>query len=237
MIDPTLPSFVLAVSTAWAAIFLGFLPAQTLRLDSREVLKLGGGWMVVGLTSPPAIRHWYFIFALVCLGSWIKLRTDRALAGKIWLGIAGGLGISIGVIFFIQAAPAVCPLALPPRDYLLLLASIYLGGAVTGLAYAGHVLARSSQVRARGYARLLTVLAISWCAVVAAELRLISPSVMDSLPPQRDGLLVAMLLTTILSFLAFQATCTQASGRAKWIFATVTILAFGAQFLARRLIL
>jgi hypothetical protein len=138
--DLTPVSLVLAVSTAWATLFLGVLSPPALRLQSWEILKVCGAWMLVALTAPSSIFHWYFIFAFICLVAWIHIRRDRVLAAKIWLSVASGLGISLGVIFFIQAAPALCPADLPLRNYLLLLASIYLGGTVAGLAYAGVVL-------------------------------------------------------------------------------------------------
>jgi hypothetical protein len=226
---------VLAISTAWATVFLGALPASALRLHSPAVLKACGAWALVGLTSPGPVRHWYFIFAIICMVSWLRLIRDRALDGKIWLSIAAGLGISIGIVFFIQAAPALCQGTLPMQEYLLLLASIYLGGATSGLAYAGWVSTpvSTSRTHARDSARLLAVLAALWCTVVASELRLRPHFGAHALPARTWAFLMSLALATVLSWLAFHAVRAGAPMRAKRLFAAVAVFAFAVQLFAR----
>jgi hypothetical protein len=237
--DLTRVSLVLAVSTAWATIFLGALPASALRRYSREVLRAAGAWVVVALCSPPAILHWHLIFAFLCLLAWRHIRHDRALTGKVWMAIASGLGISLGVVFLIQAAPEICPLGLPSEKYFLLLASIYLGGAVTGLAYAACLLSDDEEAGglSSGYARLLAGLAFFWIVVAAMELRLTPDRapLFHAVDPRI--LLLPLILIAALSFLSLQAIRVGSRTRAWRISAVTAVLAFGTQLLARELLL
>jgi len=135
-------NLVLAVAVASATIFLGFLPTRNIRSEflAREVSRAVFAWVLVAMISPSAIRHYYFLLAFLCFGSWWQLRRDHALSGKMWLSIASGLGISIGIMFILAITPRAYPPGLPQPGQGLLLASIYLGGAVIGLAYVCHVL-------------------------------------------------------------------------------------------------
>jgi hypothetical protein len=235
--DLTPVSLVLAVSTAWATLFLGVLSPPALRLQSWEILKVCGAWMLVALTPPSSIFHWYFIFAFICLVAWVHLRRDRVLAAKTWLSFASGLGISLGVIFFIQAAPVLCPASLPLRSYLLLLASIYLGGAVSGLAYVRFVLSRdpTPHVRGGGYAKLLFILTIAWALVFALESREVMT---NSLPRSgfADHANLLCIPILLLPVLAIGALYTNRSTTTR-IWATVSLLAFGTNVFARWLLM
>jgi hypothetical protein len=235
--DLTRVSLVLAVSTAWATIFLGALPASALRRNAEEALKAAGAWVVVALCSPRAILHWYLIFAFLCLLAWRHIRHDRALTGKVWMAIASGLGISLGVVFLIQVAPEVCPPSLSPGRCLLLLASIYLGGAVAGLAYATCLLCDDEEARgfASGYARLLVGFTLIWLGVAAMELRLTTNPARPFHAVDPRVLLLPFVVMAALSFLPVIRTGSRV--RARRIFAVIAGLALGTQLLARELLL
>ena len=138
-------NLILAVATASATIFLGFLPTKSIRSEffAGEALKAAIAWIFVAISSPPAIVHYHIFVAILCGGAWWKFRRDNALSGKMWLSIASGMGISIGVMLILGVTPRAYPPALTQPSQTLLLASIYLGGAVIGLAYVCYVMTRS----------------------------------------------------------------------------------------------
>ncbi len=61
----------------------------------------------------------------------------------MWLSLASGLGISVGVMLILAVTPRAYPPGLSQASQALLLASIYLGGGVIGLAYVCYVLTQS----------------------------------------------------------------------------------------------
>jgi len=133
---------IFAVAAATATIFLGFLPTRNIRSEffARQIIPLIFIWALVGLASPGAVRHYHYFVAFFCFASWWQFHRDRALSGKMWLSLASGLGVSLGVMLILAVTPRAYPPALPQLGQGLLLASIYLGGAVIGLAYVGYVL-------------------------------------------------------------------------------------------------
>ena len=141
-------NLVLAVAVASATIFLGFLPTRNIRSPffAQETFKALIAWVFIAMFSPSAIRHFHFFIAILCFGSWWQFRRDKALNGKMWLSIASGLGISIGVMLILAVTPRAYPPGLSGLNQTLLLASIYLGGAVIGLAYVSHVLIQGSAI-------------------------------------------------------------------------------------------
>jgi hypothetical protein len=233
-------SLVLAVTTAWATIFIGFLPARALELQSREVLTACGAWILAGLMAPLTIIHWYLIFAIICFVAWVKLVRGYALGGKTWLSVASGLGIGLGVVFLIQAAPGSFPAGVSPHFHLLWLVSIHLGGAVTGLAYAGYITIGKAESRpfAPGYASLLIVLATAWAVVTGIEMESHRPAVItfSHVLIEPEILLVPMGITVLLSACALFALRRQAGGQARRFFATASVLAFGTQLFAHGLV-
>jgi len=142
-------NLVLAVAVASATIFLGFLPTRNIRSPffAQEAIKAALAWVFVAMVSPAAIMHYHFIIAILCFGAWWQFRRDKALSGKMWLSIASGLGISIGVMLILAVTPRAYPPGLPEQSRAFLLASIYLGGAVIGLAYVSYVLIQGSATR------------------------------------------------------------------------------------------
>jgi hypothetical protein len=168
---------VLAIAAASATIFLGFLPTRNIRSPffMQETFKALVAWVFIAMFSPPAIRHYYFFIAILCLGSWWQFRRDRALSGKMWLSIASGLGISIGVMLILAITPRAYPADLPNPTRTLLLASIYLGGAVIGLAYVCYVLIQGSSAQSgathdqvQRYVGLLPILVLARAGVLLA---------------------------------------------------------------------
>jgi hypothetical protein len=155
-------SLVLASATGWATLAIGFLPIAVLRQQRFEPLKAAGAWAVVAATAPPAVYHWYLIFALICLIAWTKL--DRP-AGKIVLAISASLGLSLGIVFPLEALPGFLASENP-----VALASLYLGGAATGLAYALCIVAHASDSARTptGFARALLIATILWIALLIA---------------------------------------------------------------------
>jgi hypothetical protein len=174
---------IFAVATASATIFLGFLPTRSIRSGffARESLKAALAWILVAWVTPPRIVHFPIFFALLCGGAWWKFSRDSALSGKMWLSIASGLGISLGVMLLLAVTPRAYPPDLPQTPQTLLLASIYLGGAVIGLAYVGSRLAVNvstnsgvTNAMVRRYVALLVVLVIARAVVLAGLLVLTS---------------------------------------------------------------
>jgi hypothetical protein len=174
---------VFAVATASATIFLGILPTRRIRSNffARESIKAAFAWVLVMCASPPAIMHFPFFFALLCGGSWWKFSHDSALSGKMWLSVASGLGISLGIVLILAVTPRAYPSDLPLIPQTLLLASIYLGGAVIGLAYASSRIdltigtnSGATHAMVRRYVGLLGALVIAR-ATVLLGLFLVTP--------------------------------------------------------------
>ena len=146
---------VLAVIVASVTIFLGFLPAKTIRsgLFAREAFKATAAWIVVAAISPLSVMHYPFILAVLCFVAWWNFQRDETFTGKIWLSLASGLGISIGVMVIIAVTPGSLPTSgsSPAQAWdwgqAWCLASLYLGGAIIGLAYVGYVLCREASVQ------------------------------------------------------------------------------------------
>ena len=154
---------VFTVAAASVTVFLGFLPTKTLRSGffAREALKAAAAWVVIAAISPLGVMHYPFILAAFCFIAWWNFQRDDAFMGKIWLSLAAGLGISIGVLVIL----AVTPGCLPTTSFTTLtvrgslqaqewgwsqawcLASLYLGGAMIGLAYVGYALCREASLR------------------------------------------------------------------------------------------
>jgi len=139
---------VLAVAVAAATIFVGFLPVKTIpaRFFAREAIKAAGAWMLVAAISPLGVMHYPFILAILCFVAWWNFQRDDTFTGKIWFSLASGLGISIGVMIILAITPGSLPVQ-GDWSQILCLLSIYLGGAMTGLAYVGCMLCREASVR------------------------------------------------------------------------------------------
>jgi len=153
-------ALVLAVATAFVTVFLGFLPAKNIRSGffAREAFKVAAAWVVIVAISPLSVMHYPFILAVFSLIAWWNLQRDATFTGKIWLNLASGLGISIGVLVILAVTPGSLPtkpfgpidapgsLSTQGWDWsqALCLASLYLGGAIIGLAYVSYVLCREA---------------------------------------------------------------------------------------------
>jgi hypothetical protein len=175
---------ILAVATASATICIGFLPTKKIGAEffARQVLKAALAWAVVALLSPPAVMHFPFFFALICLGSWWQFNHENAFSGKMWLHFASGLGISTGVILILAVTPRAFPAGLPERGSAVLLGLDYLGGAIVGLAFVCHILtgqlAGSSGITlglVRRHVGLLQVLVVGRGAVFLILLMAMAP--------------------------------------------------------------
>ncbi len=187
-------NLVLAVAVAAATIFLGFLPTRTIRsaFFAQESLRAAIAWGLIAVVSPPAIVHYQIFIAILCLGAWWQFRSDKALNGKMWLSIASGLGISLGVMLILAVTPRAYPPGWTQEAHAFLLASIYLGGAVIGLAYVGYTLTQGMATRSgvtneviQRYVGLLVVLVLARTVLlVVTASTLVSPfrSGMHSIP-------------------------------------------------------
>jgi hypothetical protein len=173
-------SLVLASTTGWMLLVFGALPVPVLRRHPREPLVAAGGWAIVSATAPPEVFHWYLIFAIFCLVAFTKLYRP---AGKIWLAITAALGLSLGIVFPLEALPP-----LLAREYPYMLATLYLGGAATGLAYAVAVTGVRGPVESWRPTRLakgLLIVVIGWNALLGARPWLAARLV--SVPPLTDS--------------------------------------------------
>lgn len=255
---------VLAVTVASATIFLGFLPTRNIRSPffMQETFKALVAWVFIAMFSPAAIRHYYFFIAILCFGSWWQFRRDKALSGKMWLSIASGLGISIGVMLILAVTPRAYPAGLSDLSRTLLLASIYLGGSVIGLAYVSYILIQGSPARSgathdqiQRYLGLLSILVLARAGVLLASV-FIPTKVMGRAEGHAfsiDGsgytllgsislqtLLVLGLVVIILPILAFAVQRTirlHASIQASTMLAGICLIGFLAEILARMLLL
>lgn len=230
---PHLFSLALASATAWAVLALGYLPVTVLRRHQGEPLIAVASWAVVSVTAPAPVFHWYLIFALICLVAWTRL--DRP-AGKICLAISGALGLSLGIVFPLEVMPE--SLA---RENPLVLASLYLGGAATGLACVLFAISRPAPDAApqlTGFSRVLVIVTIGWTALLGEMLRLnpgASPRAL-ALPgkdPAHLHLVIAAgtpfglaIVLLILAFLAFAAARRKNLRATTWFAGVAALLAF-----------
>ena len=259
-------NLILAVATASATIFLGFLPTKSISsaFFARETAKALLAWVLVAFTSSPKIMHLEFVLAFLCFASWWHFRRDRALNGKMWLSMASGLGISLGIMFILTVTPRAYPPGLPPLNETLLLASIYLGSAVIGLAYTCCTLSLSEKAGVtqnilRRYTGLLLGLTIARAAVLLvtyiAPPRFYTyyPQIKRyddglSLPPSHTEsfftpslpLLMLFSAVFILPFLAFfaqRATGFSSLAQPTRYLAAIIVIAFLTEILVRTLVL
>jgi hypothetical protein len=207
-------SLVLASTTGWAVLAIGFLPVAVLRQRRLEPLKAAGAWAVVAATAPSAVYHWYLIFALICLIAWTKL--DRP-AGKVVLAVAAALGLSLGIVFPLEALPGFLASENP-----IALASLYLGGAVTGLAYALYIVARTPDPgrTPKGFAQALLIAMVLWIALLGAGPHWLDHTFRSIALPVHDTVIssiASVMLVNVwaplipaagLAFLAFSALST-----------------------------
>ena len=168
-----------AAALAWGMIFFGRLPTRLLRAPVfvRPVGFAGVGWIAIALLSPGAIFHYQLVIALVTFFAWWKLRSEDALGGKLWLAGASGLGIGLGVVLILAVTPGAYPGDRPRWDQIVFLASVYLGGAVIGLAAVLHRFTRKAATKAgvspklvENYARLLFVFTLARFIVQLTQL-------------------------------------------------------------------
>lgn len=168
-------NLVVAVAVSAAMIFLGFLPTRHLRAAffEKEVVKAAFAWTFVAMTMNSQITHYPVVIILLLFASWWALRRDQLLGGKMWLSIASGLAISVGVMLILVTTPRAYPPELSEQNRALLLASIYLGGGVVGLAYICMMLTRNLRTNAdlstpmvRNYIGLLVGLVVARAAVL-----------------------------------------------------------------------
>lgn len=173
-------NLILAVATASATIFLGFLPTKSISsaFFARESGKAIFAWILVALSSPSQIAHYPLLYAFLSFAAWWQFRRDNLLNGKMWLSIAAGLGISVGIMLILAVTPAAYPHGLSLTADTLLLASIYLGGGILGLAYVCLVLIDSDgshQPLIQRLVKLLAVLTLARAAVLLADILTVKP--------------------------------------------------------------
>ncbi len=220
-------SLVLACTVAWSLLFIGSLPVATVRRLGSEAVKGAGAWALVAATAPAAIFHWYLIFALICLIAWTKLERP---AGKIWLGIPAALGLSLGIVFPLDTAPALLGLKTPAP-----LALLYLGGATTGLAYVIALLAREpggSSLRKGGNG--LAISAFAWLALLVCTLRPAGLLAVHRTFLLTDGWVVPATAVgmTILALLTWNAVRRGSAGPSRWLAAATSCAGFASTLLA-----
>jgi hypothetical protein len=234
-------SLVLASATGWGVLALGYLPVSVLRRHSKQPLVFVGAWALVSAAAPPVVFHWYLIFALIGLIAWTKL--DRP-GGKVCLAIAAALGLSLGIVFPLEA-PLVSGnvILIGPGSALienpLALASLYLGGAVTGIGYVLCVVAvRHSEMEWRldPYGRWLLIFAMAWTALFAVRLLHWS-----SLTPTGNfawfwapsALGVVLIVLTFFALMALRRRTFRAAASFAGL---ATIVAFGTSLLVQLLL-
>ncbi len=175
---------ILAVATASATVFLGFLPTKSISSSffAREALVATFLWAIVAFSAPAEAMHYMLAIGLFCGGAWWKFRHDRMLNGKMWLSLSSGLGISLAVVLILVKTPQGYPPELPSHIGGLLLASIYLGGSIIGLTYICFTLIQNvstnsgvTQGVAQRYLKILFGLTLARAAVLIALLFLPRP--------------------------------------------------------------
>jgi len=226
-------NLILAVATASATIFLGFLPTKSISSNffGKQAVAAIFAWALIAFTSPTQIIQYYLLLAFLCFAAWWNFHRDRALAGKMWLSVASGLGISIGVMLILEVTPRAFPKYLPQLNETLLLISTYTGGAVIGLAYGCFALVQGThsgitQSLIQRYVNVLFWLLIAHAAVILTNFSIasgyfqsktiynITPSTSGSfLAYQTEGhvsaialvvLLLAIILLPLSAYLAKQ---------------------------------
>lgn len=258
-------NLILAIAVASATIFLGFLPTRNIRSEffTRQVLLAVFAWAFIGIASPSAISQYHFIIAFFCFASWWQFRRDRALGGKMWLSMASGLGISIGVMLILAVTPRAYPPTLPQPGQDLLLASIYLGGAVIGLAYVCYVMMQAlstpsgiTREQVQRYVGLLMGLVIAraiiiWVNFVGQVFFTLPRPGMHSMKdvpyqnwalmssPNKGHLLIGLtgILLPILAYLARRCARSHSSIQAGFILIGICLVGILAETLARLLVL
>jgi len=251
-------NLILTVATASATIFLGFLPAKSIRAEffARETLRAGLAWLLVAIVSPPAILHYPLIFALVCLAASWQFRKDNILNAKMWLSLASGLGISIGVMLILAVTPKASgyPPGLSQPGEALLLASIYLGGAVIGLAYVCLILNQNVSMNSgvtnnlvQRYAGLLLILALVRAAALLVSfgaapgylgrqwVALRSPA--HGVSEAVTLFVLAVLVLPALAFYSKRATRLASRVQPTRALVAICLIGFMAEILARLLVL
>lgn len=263
-------NLILAVATASATIFLGFLPTKTIRSSffGMEALKAALMWGAVALVVPAQVIHYYLFFALLCGGAWWQFRNDLALRGKMWFSVASGLGISLGGMLILATTSAYLPVSpltfrhlelnqMNSIDQAVLIISIYLGGAVIGLAYVTYILTRQASTKsgvtnglAQRHAELLLILVLARATAAAIAFYLLrpdrsAPGAMEKSPIDPHTLILMEaaaalgLLLVVLPALAFYVKrASQLSSRVQPTRALMAmmILGFVAEVLARLLV-
>jgi hypothetical protein len=211
-------NLILAVATAAATIFIGFLPTKSISSPffAKQTCVAIFTWAIVAFTTSTLIVHYLLMLTFLCFASWWSFRRDRALSGKMWLSVASGLGISVGIMLILEVTPRAYPKGLPQLNDALLLASIYLGGFIIGLAYFCFALVEGtragiSQGLVQRYVELLFWLTIVRAGVFLAELLLLPAhltgegiplSVGYAAPALGKLLIIPMGLLIALAFLA-----------------------------------
>ncbi len=257
-------NLILAVATASMTIFIGFLPTKTIRSSffGMEAFKAALVWVGVSLAVSQQVMHYYIFFAILCGGSWWQFRNDMALRGKMWLSVASGLGISLGGMLILATTPAYLPMAADTTRHLelnqmtslaqmTLISSIYLGGAVIGLAYVTYILTTQVSTKSgvtnalvQRYAELLLILAlVRAVAVIVAFYTLGHQRSLMAIDVESTGVIetgVALgLLLLVMPALAFYVKW--ASRMASHVQPTralvaMIVLGFVAEVLARLLV-
>jgi hypothetical protein len=256
-------NLIMAVAVASATIFLGFLPTRNIRAAffAREAIKAALAWVFIAMSSPPAIIHYPFFIAFFCFSSWWQLRRDKILSGKMWLSLASGLGISLGVVLLLAVTPRAYPPGLIQPTESLLLASIYTGGGVIGLAYVCYMLTvgftnRSgvTQDLIQRYAGLLLGLVLVRAGVLLAlffykhplAANLVGVYLHDTfyvVPGRtiRIEVLTLLVLTVLiqpgLAWFARRAACSRTPSQGASVLAGICFVGILAETLARLLVL
>ena len=145
-----LADLVLATTVAWVVVFLGALPARLIREEffRRQVVCCSVAWFAVAALDPVAIVHYHVLLGLICAAAWWKFRHGDGLKGKLWLFLAAGFGVSAGVVLILAVTPQDYPSNFPAWRALPSLVSIYLRGAVLGLALTLYLFTRREATRA-----------------------------------------------------------------------------------------
>ena len=250
-------NLILAVVTPTTTILLGFLPTKTIHSSffAREALVACFAWLLIATLLPHGIVHYALFFAMLCGGAWWKFRADNSFSGKMWLSIASGLGISVGVMLILAITPRANPAGLLPTTETLLLASIYLGGALIGLAYFCYVLSQSISLKTgvtlsllQRYTGLLFVLTLARAGLSVFQFLaqghmnlspLAANPFLENYGNQLELLLLVLtiLLLPLLAYLAQRATRLQSRNLPTYPLIAFLLLATIAEVLARLLVL